>query len=116
MRCHGPGTAQRSVHHLPMQRLIWPGLPVLVQLVWQVARGPSALIVDILLACTQNFLFFPAKCACLGCSASTCLVPGLDLMTNKPNLSVRMPLASNNSVPQAGLIVSKGLLIHPLPS
>ena len=54
MCCHGPGAAQRSAHHLPVQRLIWPGLPVLVQLVWQIARRPCALIVDILLACSQE--------------------------------------------------------------
>ena len=51
---HGPGPAQGCVHNEPVQRLIWPGLPVLVELVWQVLYPSGALKVDILLACRSG--------------------------------------------------------------
>ena len=95
MRCHGPGTAQRSVHHLPMQRLIWPGLPVLVQLVWQIARRACTLIVDILLACSQEcFPSFPANGSIWYTVQMLALCPGY-------------VLSPNNLLPSSGMLLRR---------
>ena len=53
---HSPGPAQGCIHNEPVQRLIGPGLPVLVELVWQVLYPSGALKVDILLACRSRAL------------------------------------------------------------
>ncbi len=75
MCCHAFRSAQGSIHHLPVQRSIWPGLLVLIQLVWQAVRCSCALIVQILLACDRQSLIPqpPAREASKASEAGACL-------------------------------------------
>ena len=54
VRRHCPGPAQGCIHDEPVQGLIRPGLPVLIELVWQVLYASGAFKVDILLACRSG--------------------------------------------------------------